>query len=452
MSNWRQISLVLAMTMLMSSFAFSQVHTVTASNETVLPGASVTAIVTLDNDEGARGFSMGLAHPGTFLTLTAIDAGTATANANAGAGPDFEFKDLTAANGPGGTYGVILSFAAPLDEIPVGVDNAIADFTYSCGAAAVPGSSEVLSISDALGSPIVTTVISVVVGSNSISRIPTKVSGSVSVATPAPSGLGCVISDPCAQVGDLTWVNGDTYDSVEVFANGVLIDTLAGSPTTYSHIVGAPVGVVSYAVLGIRGGTASALSNACALDYQTVPLIGAPFGFVCTVDQPTGNATVSWDAGWAASADTINVFLDGALVASLPSGADEFVVLIGGPGSYSITVIGSNQCGVFDSVGGCTVTRDNFFIRNDMNQDGTENIADPVQGLNYLFGGGTMDCLDAADVNDDGAVDLGDIVYGLNVIFGIPIGGSVPTVPAPAGACGPDPTADAVGCISFTGC
>ncbi|RUA09166.1 MAG: hypothetical protein DSY81_07220 [Bacillota bacterium] len=452
MSNWRQISLVLAMTMLMSSFAFSQVHTVTASNETVLPGASVTAIVTLDNDEGARGFSMGLAHPGTFLTLTAIDAGTATANANAGAGPDFEFKDLAAAGGPGGTYGVILSFGSPLDEIPVGANNAIADFTYSCNPAAVPGTSEVLNFSDSLGSPVVTTIISVVVGSNSISRIPTKVSGSVSVATPAPSGLSCVITDPCAQVGNLTWVNGDTYDSVEVYANGVLIDTAVGSPTTYFHIVGAPVGVVSYDVLGIRNGTSSALSNVCALDYQTVPTIGAPFGFVCSVDQPTGDTTVNWDPGWAASASSIEVSLDGLLVATLSGGISSIIITIGGPGSYSITVIGSNQCGVFDSVGGCTVTRDNFFIRNDMNQDGTENIADPVQGLNYLFGGGTMDCLDAADVNDDGAVDLGDIVYGLNVIFGIPIGGSVPTVPAPAGACGPDPTADAVGCISFTGC
>ncbi len=452
MSNWRQISLVLAMTLLMSSYAVSQVHTVTASNETVLPGATVTATVTLDNDEGARGFSLGLANPGTFLTLTAIDAGAETADSNAGAGPDFEFKDLAAAGGPGGTYGVILSFGAPLDEIPVGVDNAIADFTYSCSAAAVPGTSEALSFSDVLGSPVVTTVISVVVGSNSISRIPTKVSGSVSVATPAPSGLTCIISDPCAQVGDLSWVNGDTYDSVEVFANGSPLATLAGSPTTFSHVVGAAVGVVNYQVVGIRNGTASALSNNCSLDYQTVPLIGAPFGFVCSVDQPTGDTSVSWDAGWAASAFSIEVRLDGVLVATLPGGTSATIVTIGGPGSYSITVIGSNQCGVFDSVGGCTVTRDNFFIRNDMNQDGSENIADPVQGLNYLFGGGAMDCLDSADVNDDGSVDLADIIYSLNVIFGIAVGGSVPTVPAPAGACGPDPTADAVGCISFTGC
>jgi hypothetical protein len=452
MSNWRQISLVLAMTMGISTFASSQVHTVTASNETVLPGAIVLVTVTLDNDEGARGFSMGLAHPGGFLTLTAIDAGAMTANSNAGAGPDFEFKDLTAAGGPGGTYGVILSFAAPLDEIPVGVDNAIAIFTYGCSAAAVPGTSEVLSFSDGLGSPVVTTIISVVVGSNSISRIPTKVSGSVIVETPAPSGLGCVISDPCAQVGDLTWVNGDTYDSVEVYANGALIDTLVGSLTSFSDAVGAAVGVVSYEVLGIRNGTASALSNACVLDYQTVPTIGAPFGFVCSVDQPTGDTTVSWDAGWAASASSIEVRLDGVLVATLPGGTSLTIVTIGGPGSYSITVIGSNQCGVFDSVGGCTVTRDNFFIRNDMNQDGSENIADPVQGLNYLFGGGTMACEDAADVNDDGSINIADIIYSLSVLFGIPIGGSVPTVPAPAGACGPDPTADAVGCLSFNGC
>ena len=41
----------------------------------VLPGDTVTASVALDNDEGARGFSMGLAHDGSFLTLISIEAG-----------------------------------------------------------------------------------------------------------------------------------------------------------------------------------------------------------------------------------------------------------------------------------------------------------------------------------------------------------------------------------------
>ena len=88
----------------------------------------------------------------------------------------------------------------------------------------------------------------------------------------------------------------------------------------------------------------------------------------------------------------------------------------------------------------------------DLNQDGTQNIADPVQLLDFLFGGGSVGCLDSADVNDDGTNNIADVVYSLNVIFGISVGGTVPVVPAPASACGGDPTADGLDCASFNGC
>jgi hypothetical protein len=88
---------VSAMILLFTSMSIAQVHTVTASNEVALPGASATVKVTLDNEEAARGFSIGLAHTGTILTLTAISSGAEVADSNGGAGPDFEFIDLTAA-------------------------------------------------------------------------------------------------------------------------------------------------------------------------------------------------------------------------------------------------------------------------------------------------------------------------------------------------------------------
>ena len=168
------------------------------------------------------------------------------------------------------------------------------------------------------------------------------------------------------------------------------------------------------------------------------------------VDQVTGNTSVSWTNPDPVS--SVEVTLDGVVVGTLGAGATSTTVTIGGPGSYNICVSGSNVCGDFSADGCCTAVRDNFFIRNDMNQDGSENIGDPVGALNYLFGGGTMACLDAADVNDDGAVDLSDVVYSLNAIFGIPVGGSVPVVPSPNGVCGPDPTSDSVSCVSFNGC
>ncbi len=456
MSNLRILVSMLVAVMALGQMAIAQVHTVTASNETVLPGDSLIAIIALTNEEGARGFSLGLAHPGTLLTLTAIDQGTATADSNGGAGPDFEFKDLTPTGGPGGTYGVILSFGAPLDEIPVGADNAIAEFSYNCSVAAEPGSTETLSFSDGLGTPVVTTVVSVVVGTTSISRIPNKVSGSVSVGTAPPSGLSASITDPCGGngtpphgLGTFSWVNNGTYDSLELLEDGAVVSTLAGTATstTYSPPV---AGTFNYNIRAIRNLVTSADSNGWSQSWNAVAGPNPPTGVSCSVDQATGDTTVTWTNSGSVSA--VEVSIDGVLAATLGAGATSAVVSIGGPGTYNICVRGANACGAFGTEGCCSAVRDNFFIRNDMNQDGSENIADPVQGLNYLFGGGTMDCLDSADVNDDGSVNLADIVYSLNVIFGITVGGTVPTVPAPNPGCGPDPTADAVGCASFTGC
>ena len=456
MPKWHNLFII---PVIIGSFSVSvnaQNHTVTASTETVLPGDSVAASVTLNNDEGARGFSMGLTHEGAFLSLTAIDPGAATAASNSGAGPDFEFSDLSPSGGPGGTYGVILSFGSPLDEIPVGANNEIALFTYDCSATALPGTSETLSFSDALGSPAVATIISVVVGTTSVSRIPTKVSGSVSVDTPAPTGLTCSISDPCSGNGSpavglatLDWTNGGTYDSIEVLANGSVVETLAGTETSTSYSPAAS-STVSFTVRGIRNATTSADSNSCSLIFAPVSATDAPTGVNCAVDQATGVTTVTWTN--SAGVSSVSVTLDGVLQVTLGGGATSTDVTIGDPGSYQICVTGANQCALPGGTACCTAVRDNFFIRNDMNQDGGSNIADPVAALNYLFGGGVLACLKSGDVNDDGSVNIADVIFSLNVIFGIPSGGSVPVVPDPAGACGPDPTPDALTCDSFNGC
>ncbi|MEC9476514.1 MAG: dockerin type I repeat-containing protein [Planctomycetota bacterium] len=454
MPIWRIFCVVLCLFGLAPQALFSQNHTLTASTGSGLPGSVVTASVTLDNDEGARGFSMGMAHSGTFLTLQSITPGTATANSNSGAGPEFQFTDVVPANGPGGTYGVILSLSAPLDEIPVGTGNEIALFNYSCSAAANPGSSEILSFSDVLGTPSVSTVISVVVGATSVSRIPNVVSGSISVENPAPTNLSCSMTSPCGGngvpphgEGTLTWTNGGTYDAVEVFANGALVQNLAGTATSTTFSP-AGTGTGQFFVRGVRNATTSADSNTCSLNFQPVDPPQAPTGVSCSVNQATGETTVSWSNSGTVTA--VNVTLDGVLVDTLGAGATSTTVTIGGPGSYGICVSGANQCGEFGAEACCTAVRDNFFVRNDMNQDGNSNIADPVALLNFLFGSGTLLCMKSGDVNDDGTVNIADVVYSLNVIFGIPAsGGSVPTVPAPDGTCGPDPTPDSLTCDSF---
>lgn len=88
------------------------------------------------------------------------------------------------------------------------------------------------------------------------------------------------------------------------------------------------------------------------------------------------------------------------------------------------------------------------FVRGDANGDGDINIADTVQILSFLTMGTDITCLDAADVNDSGEVNVADAVHTLHVFFqpGTPL-----TIGAPS-TCGPDPTADALGCESFSTC
>ena len=89
-----------------------------------------------------------------------------------------------------------------------------------------------------------------------------------------------------------------------------------------------------------------------------------------------------------------------------------------------------------------------FFIRGDVNQDSTLNVADVISLLEYLFGGGKQPfCLDSADANDDGKLDLADAIRTLGYLFA---GGA--TLPDPFGTCGPDPTEDELDCQSFTPC
>ena len=73
---------------------------------------------------------------------------------------------------------------------------------------------------------------------------------------------------------------------------------------------------------------------------------------------------------------------------------------------------------------------------------------DAIAGLLYLFGGEREPtCLSTLDTNDDAALDITDPVTLLDHLFR----GGAPPAP-PVEACGPDPTADEIGCASFPAC
>lgn len=89
------------------------------------------------------------------------------------------------------------------------------------------------------------------------------------------------------------------------------------------------------------------------------------------------------------------------------------------------------------------------FRRGDVNCDGFVDIADAIALLSYLFASGAVPCcLDAADTSDSGVVDIGSAIYLLSFLFA---NGTAPPTPGPM-ACGPDSTADTLGCLAYPAC
>jgi hypothetical protein len=88
------------------------------------------------------------------------------------------------------------------------------------------------------------------------------------------------------------------------------------------------------------------------------------------------------------------------------------------------------------------------FQRGDASSDGSVDIADAIQVLLFLFGGGDpLACPDAGDIDDDGVLRLTDAILLLGYLFR---GGSTPA--APGLQCGEDPTSDALGSCATQGC
>ena len=88
------------------------------------------------------------------------------------------------------------------------------------------------------------------------------------------------------------------------------------------------------------------------------------------------------------------------------------------------------------------------FVRGHVDEDGAVNLSDAVQVFRYLFQGDTEPpCLDAADADDSGFLNLTDGIHILGFLFQ---GGPPPAGPYPA--CGPDASADDLGCGRFSAC
>ena len=198
----------------------------------------------------------------------------------------------------------------------------------------------------------------------------------------------------------------DTFLSMNGFDTGFGLDTSDLSGTAYNQAAAGNDYTDQFNVLaGAAGPNAGLLWSDAVAGYGT--------GAFYATDDPFGNTiSQSWEFG-GFGGDQVD--LAARYIAALCGGAP--------PGTG--------------------------FQRGDANGDGAFNIADLIFLLAALFSGGPGgDCGDANDVNDDGSINIADAINGLAALFS---GGPTPPDPSP-GACGTDPTDDALDCASYTSC
>ncbi|MEM7167179.1 MAG: dockerin type I repeat-containing protein [Planctomycetota bacterium] len=422
--------------LLLASPAMAQDYTITAENESGFNGDIVAVSILMNNLQPIRGFSLGLTHDASVVTLSTIAEGALSAAAHSGAGADFVHSDTSAAGGPGGVLGVLVSTNTPIEELPAGVNQEIGLFTYTIVGA--PGDTTALTFSGSLGSPAVPLVYSVA----GVSNTPVATAGSIDVLTPAVENLACTLIDPCTCETSVTWTNPIVYSVVSVFVNGSLATTTTGTSATLTL----PSAMISdICVVGTSGGEDSA-QVCCMVDCPAIAPTLPVTNLMCDVDESC-LATLSWTN--AGTYTGIDILVDGVLDHSLAGGVAATTLTLPSFATFNVCVVPIGDCNMAATAACCMLecVEPPMFSRGDANGDGAIDISDAVITLAYLFLGEINTCIKALDVNDDGMANLLDPVFSLDYQFNQ---GTVPS--APFMVCGVDPTTDTLTCDSFPLC
>ena len=177
----------------------------------------------------------------------------------------------------------------------------------------------------------------------------------------------------------------------------------------------------------------------------TVGIENLPYDVACSVEGE--DVTVTWKA--ARAYEVVSILREGEVIASLQANETSYVDPGVAPGTYTYEVIATY--GDEEGGGSCEATvgtAEARFVRGDLNDDGTVNIADPIALLGYLFGTDEVPaCQDAADGNDDGDINIADAIAILGHLFG-----GTGELPAPFPDCGADGAADALPPCVFSNC
>lgn len=221
--------------LLMTLPGLAQDHVLTATSASGGVGETVVVDVILDNLQPVRALTFGLAHDGNVATLASIAEGAALLPTNSGAGADFLHFETAAANGSGGLFGMVVSTAAPIEDLAPGANQVIASFSYLLIGA--PGQSTSVDFTAMLGAPLLDVVVSVA----GVSLTPAQNSGLLQIETPPVENLACVVTEPQACTATLTWSNPVAYDQLTVLVDGVAAATTQGNSIDVTLHAGLPV-------------------------------------------------------------------------------------------------------------------------------------------------------------------------------------------------------------------
>jgi hypothetical protein len=187
-------------------------------------------------------------------------------------------------------------------------------------------------------------------------------------------------------------------------------------------------------------------------DTRVCPL-GAPppTGLVCETvltgeeDQPY-TVHLSWSN--PVPYEEVLVYRDGLQFAALPGSATSCVDRYTTDGTHAYEVRGrievsrSRRQAVECSLEVVPPNPTEAFRRGDVDGNGTVELTDVINLLNFLYlGGSAPSCPDAADEDDSGVLELTDVINILGFLY---LGGAEPAAPGPF-SCGSDPTGDTLG-------
>ncbi len=422
-------------------FAGGGGYTMSFTGSSVAEGGLTSVDLSLSHaaPTGVQGFSFGVCHDDTMLTLESpgaaadfdylIDWSTAVETIKNGSEPDFFQQNLETG---GWTVGCVICFTscAVMDagSTPIGTA-----FYRAIGPA---GSTTSVGLCNTLGLPPVSSV-AVVQGA---SMPMSSDDGTVQIIEQPPTLFH--FSAPQKQV------NYDPLDGIGNFSTSLTITEDPGNSTYPTNTQGFSMSIVGDSTFvtptaaSITGPVAAASP---AFAESILSAEGWAIGVVYAFQVPVY-------IQFAGETDAMSI--SGSTVASALIG-DEVGVSIplnwqsaGSPPIYNVVTSNNESVIPLTSNGGLNLNPQSVldYLRGDANGDGITNVADAIWELQEIFNNGPQGtCFDSKDTNGDSLFDVADPIWLITYIFS---GGAQP--PSPFPNCGN--VGDPQDCNSYNGC